>query len=81
MICEYCGAPIPAKEIREKAYRLKYHARCARTVNRERHTPVGDRQNKCDWCGGEFISKRSDAKFCSARCRTATHRIIQAARA
>lgn len=28
----------------------------------------------CNGCGNEFESKRSDARFCSTRCRVAAHR-------
>jgi hypothetical protein len=28
----------------------------------------------CDGCGAVFVPKRSDAKFCSGRCRVASHR-------
>jgi hypothetical protein len=32
----------------------------------------------CDGCGASFVPKRSDAKFCSARCRVAAHRKVAA---
>lgn len=28
----------------------------------------------CDWCGGEFAARRSDARWCSTACRVAGHR-------
>jgi hypothetical protein len=34
----------------------------------------------CDRCAAEFTAKRSDARFCSPRCRTAAHRAEQAGR-
>ena len=32
----------------------------------------------CAQCGEEFVSRRSDARFCSNRCRTAAHRSTHA---
>jgi len=28
----------------------------------------------CGWCGEEFVPARSDALYCSGRCRVAAHR-------
>jgi hypothetical protein len=35
----------------------------------------------CTHCGSEFMAKRTDARFCSTRCRTANHRASKAAAA
>lgn len=34
--------------------------------------------NKCHFCNAEFQAKRSDAKYCSSRCRVSRHRKISA---
>jgi hypothetical protein len=31
-------------------------------------------QRSCEWCGELFWAERSSARFCSARCRMASHR-------
>lgn len=36
----------------------------------------GDKARCCAWCGSEFTPKRSDARFCSGRCRVAAHRSV-----
>jgi hypothetical protein len=49
----------------------------------KRNTELGETRNRwlpemgnksCDRCGIPFDAKRSDAKFCSARCRVSAHR-------
>ena len=80
VICEFCGAPIPRSQVLPMAHRLKYHAGCARDVDRLRSansSPALDRRTiVCarPSCGATFYAKRRDAKFCSPRCRTAAHR-------
>lgn len=32
------------------------------------------RECRCEWCTASFWAVRSDARFCSARCRSAAHR-------
>jgi hypothetical protein len=36
--------------------------------------PELDRTRSCERCGEEFTPKRSDARYCSVRCRVAAHR-------
>ena len=31
--------------------------------------------SKCETCGNEFEAKRSDAKYCSSKCRVKSHRV------
>jgi endogenous inhibitor of DNA gyrase (YacG/DUF329 family) len=72
IVCAYCGAPLLIE--REKAYRLKYHPQCKRDHDRERHGTREADTVTCQQCGQGFLAKRSDARFCSPRCRTASHR-------
>jgi hypothetical protein len=75
IICEYCGAPIRRR--RDRDFRLKYHPACKRAVDRARHwvsASTRELHKTCEWCSKEFIAKRSSARFCSTRCRTAHHR-------
>lgn len=45
------------------------------------HADIGDPlQVACSRCATQFTAKRSDAKFCSGRCRTAAHRATQSER-
>jgi len=75
LICEFCGAPIPPKQVLPKAYRLKYHAACKREVERLRHGSGSARHEvRCGQCGELFTAKRLGAKYCSPRCRTAACR-------
>ena len=30
---------------------------------------VSTRRRKCEWCGGWFVSRRRNARFCSGGCR------------
>jgi hypothetical protein len=41
---------------------------------RQQQKPEPDRTRSCDHCGETFAPTRSDAKFCSGRCRVAAHR-------
>ena len=72
IVCSYCGAPLLVE--RDMAYRLKYHPKCKRDVDRERYRRPESDGHACDHCGQSFAAKRSDAKYCSPRCRTAAHR-------
>ena len=47
----------------------RWQAERKRDQRSEQRTP-----RPCDQCGESFTPKRSDAKFCSARCRVAAHR-------
>jgi endogenous inhibitor of DNA gyrase (YacG/DUF329 family) len=46
-----------------------------RSVNWPAREPL---QAVCARCGKPFTAKRSDARFCSGRCRTAAHRAVTA---
>ena len=74
--CVYCTAPLEVEH--EMAYRLKYHPKCKRDVDRERYHHNGSgreaTRRPCEQCSKMFSAKRSDAKYCSPRCRTAAHR-------
>ena len=76
IVCSYCGAPLLVE--RDMAYRLKYHPKCKRDVDRERYRRPESDGHACDHCGQSFEAKRSDAK--SARrvagppAHRATHR-------
>ena len=39
-----------------------------------RHASRPDEARTCDHCAETFTSSRSDARYCSGRCRTAAHR-------
>ena len=84
--CADCGKPIyweggwPAKEFRcprcYKANRLKERNYLARMRYREKKH--GRLDPTCKQCGEKFKAVRCDAKFCSARCRVAAHRVEHA---
>ena len=66
IVCSYCGAPLLVE--RDMAYRLKYHPKCKRDVDRERYRRPESDGHACYDCGQSFAAKRSDAKYCSPRC-------------
>jgi hypothetical protein len=67
------------------ALRLKYHPACKREVDRlaalarQTGSTRRDSTRTCDHCGTEFQAKRSNARYCSTRCRVAAHREIHRA--
>jgi hypothetical protein len=83
--CSYCLAPLHIDHPNPVGTSLKYHPKCKRAHDRETRdermkTFARDpRENVCESCGQLFLSKRSDAKFCSPRCRTAHYRSIRKA--
>ena len=46
----------------------------ARAKYEKSHVPVEVKPRPCSHCGTEFTPKRSDARFCKAACRVASHR-------
>ena len=38
----------------------------------------GADETVCEDCGGEFVARRSDARFCSGTCRQRAHRVRNA---
>lgn len=67
-ICEQCGAPYTAKRRAQKyCGMLCNRAACA---NRE---PIQAREIICGHCRVAFLSKRSNATFCSRKCAVAFH--------
>ncbi|GFH00018.1 hypothetical protein MHIP_05010 [Mycolicibacterium hippocampi] len=49
---------------------------CDRCVSEDRRTVAVT--TECAQCRNPFTAKRSDARFCSGRCRTAAHRAVTA---
>ncbi len=70
IVCEYCRAPIHPTDVRPMAYRLRYHPKCKREVDRQRQRHNGRAADanafRCAQCGEVFHAKRRDANI--ARC-------------
>ena len=52
-------------------------ARCSARARRADR--AAQREVTCEWCGDPFLQTRSDARFCSGRCRVAAHRALNPA--
>jgi len=48
--------------------------RCQWTLANRRRSRILQIERHCDRCGDPFVPTRSDARFCSDRCRVAAHR-------
>ncbi|QNJ17662.1 hypothetical protein SynA1840_02130 [Synechococcus sp. A18-40] len=65
------------QRLERKREMARLAARRRRRANGEVTTPAF---KKCEVCGNEFEPKRSTARFCSTKCRVATHRSARAGR-
>jgi len=67
--CVTCGQPMVSFGLWSAA------KTCSRQCSWHRpRTHVEHEPRACEHCGEEFTPKRSDARFCSVRCRVAAHR-------
>ena len=64
------------EEAAKKAAAKAYNARWMR-----KHRDHRDHTQACSHCSAEFTTKRSDARYCSGKCRTAANRLRTAAKA
>ena len=63
-----------------KEPRRLYCEQCQSVVDTERkkkqyrhHYP--QIESACEYCGGSFLSKRNDSRYCSGKCRQAAYRV------
>jgi hypothetical protein len=75
--CSICSTPML---VRNNRYRY-CSPKCASQVKSERFARANAKRSKkerqkgiCFCCGNTFVKTRSDAKFCSNRCRVTSHR-------
>jgi hypothetical protein len=80
-MCEVCGEPFVSREravhsihVCSKACCRARHNAVSAATARAAYRPVTNDPRSCTVCGTAFVPKRSDAKTCSPRCRTAAHR-------
>lgn len=70
--CVVCGKSIVVGlGIRHRRYHTCGSYRCEYLA---RKPAVVHEIQPCDHCGEDFMPKRSDSRFCSVRCRVASHR-------
>ena len=73
--CRGCGRPL-----RMMTWGHKHVPVCSPECERERHNArrrVEHNSIPCAYCGEEFTQKRSDAKYCSTKCRVYANRAAQ----
>jgi uncharacterized OB-fold protein len=72
--CDVCGEVfVPPYGPRRRRF---CSDECRRAHDRQRKawTPVVHVEQSCAQCGELFVPARSDARYCSGRCRVAAHR-------
>jgi hypothetical protein len=75
--CSRCGQPFVVH-----GTQVYCSIECAREERNERRREANERRpRECARCGKTFTPTRSDALFCSGRCRIAAHRLRHAGRA
>ena len=71
MWCPHCRTAKSFREFEPDRIDAGRHQWCLECVAVD-----GDEARCCARCGSEFTPKRSDARFCSGRCRVAAHRSV-----
>jgi hypothetical protein len=70
--CPLCQQAKPWREFERDP--RDHHPRCLDCASAGTQAPP--QPKTCDHCGTEFTPTRTDARFCSGRCRIAAHRQI-----
>jgi len=71
--CPNCGAILLARNYAEGRPQVYCCDQC-RIESTARQSNPKSKTNSCQQCGESFATSRSDAKYCSARCRVAFSR-------
>ena len=78
--CPGCGVAIGDETGRSKVGAIYCSDACRKATRakakREAYRPAANQPKTCACCGAEFKPARSDARFCSVRCRVAAHRAM-----
>jgi hypothetical protein len=75
--CPTCSRKVVIDETKRERERRRQHIFCSEVCYQKhrnlmrRHEP---HELECQVCGESFTAKRSDARYCSARCRMRAHR-------
>lgn len=72
--CGGCGTAV-IWDLKRSRWSYEPHPPCSEKCrSRMRRGPRQDLTRACEHCGEMFTPTRSDARFCSTRCRVAAHR-------
>jgi len=73
----HCSDECRAKHREDQIQKVIADKKAAKYERLRRYRNHQPHNIKCGQCGNEFVSKRSDARFCGARCRVAFNRRIK----